>query len=291
MAETSNDDGGEPVPQATTGVAIPLRARLPALWPLAAIWAIALLPVLLWLVSQQAPQTAVAIANTARQIAMQTLLVVVVAAVVGLMVYPPLPAWLRRFKDRLRTSWSADRGPITRALSELQHFETAQKHFEVAKLAWIRSDYPLVGKHVGRSVELDATMPHAQHLLGLFSLRIGALPTALAAFTAAEQLDQGHAFGDAQLHLARAQHLTGQLEASLQTYADYERNHGGSHRSHYWHGEALLAAGQAEAAALAFQAAAADPKMRLTSEENWFRARARVRCWRLPQRLPQGDSK
>lgn len=260
---------------------IPLRTRLPALLPLGAVWVGALLPVGFYLLHQGDPELCVAIAIGAKRFAWQAMLAAAAAIVVGLLLYPPLPAWLRRFADRTRTRWSSDSAPLKRALSELNHFETAQKHYEVARLAWTRSDYRLVGSHTKRSVELDATMAHAQHLLGQFLLRIKSLPEAHRAFAAAERLDPGHAFGEALLHVAHLQQLTGDVDAALATFEQHEREHGASPRSNFWRGEALLAKGHMESAAAAFVAAAADPKMRLTAEQNWFRALARVRCWRI----------
>lgn len=260
---------------------IPLRTRLPALLPLAAVWVSALLPVVFYLLNLGDPELAVAIAIRAKSLLLQAMAVLVAAVVVGVLFYPPLPAWLRRFVDRKKTAWSTDPALLTRALSELQHFETAQKHYEVARLAWTRADYLLVDTHLRRSVELDATMPSAQHLFGQFLLRMRSLPEARNAFEAAERLDKGHAFGEALLHVAHLQHLAGDIEAALKTFEQHEREHGASPRSKFWRGEALLAAGHQEPAAQAFVAAAADSKIRLTAEENWFRAQARVRCWRI----------
>lgn len=263
------------------GPGIPLRARLPALLPLLTMWAAALLPVALFVLHQSNPQATVALATMLGKLGWQALWLLGAVLLAGFVLYPPLPAWVRRQLDRQRTKWTADRTAMARALSELKHFETAHKHFEVAKLAWIRMDYPRVAAHVQRSVALDGTLPAAQFLLGQIALHIGDHRTALAAYQNAERLDPGHAFGDALLRTAHVQHLLGDLEVSLQTFEQFHKAHGGSTRSHYWHGEALAAAGRTQDAAQEYRAAAADPKRRLTAEENWFRALARVRCWRL----------
>lgn len=260
---------------------IPLRSRLPALLPLAAVWICAALPVVFYVIHLSDPGLAVGIALTGKYLLVLGLLSLLAALLLGLTVYPPLPAGIRRYFDRLRTAWSTDPAPLIRALSDLQHFENAQKHFEVAKLAWLRGDYRMVGTHAKRATELDPQMPHAQHLLGQFLLRMKSLPEARRAFEAAEQLDKGHAFGSALLHAAHLQHVTGDLDKALATFAQHEREHGSGPRSNFWHGEALAAAGKLVEAAQAFLAAAADPKMKLTSEENWFRALARVRCRRI----------
>jgi tetratricopeptide (TPR) repeat protein len=277
MTDVPKQPSATPNPPAS----ISLQSRLPSLLPLVAIWVCALLPLLYYLIYQADPTSAVSLAITAKLWSLRALITAAGACMLGVLFYPPLPAWFRRFVDRTRTAWTTDRAPLVRALSELKHFETAQKHYEVARLAWIRSDYQLVQSHARRAVELDDSLPHCQHLLGQFLLRMKQLPEALTAFAAAQALDPGHAFGESQLFLAHVQHLLGSLEQANATFADYHRQHGGNHRSNYWHGEVLLALGQRDAAKAAFARAAADPKMRLTAEENWFRALARVRCWRM----------
>ena len=101
---------------------------------------------------------------------------------------------------------------------------------------------------------------------------------AAAAFHAAEQLDPGHAFGDALLHLGRCLHQLGDATA-LATLRAHQQRHGGGPRSHVWFADALLRAGDHTAGVTALREAAAPPKQRLTAEENWFRAIARVRLW------------
>lgn len=268
----------EPDPSST-----PSRAPLPwaSLLPLGAVWAGALLPVGLFLVSRADPVLAVELGNSISLWVVRLLLAGGAAAVLGAWAYPPFPAWLRRFFDRARRSWTVDRAPLQKALQELQHFETAQKHFEVARLAWIRTDLSMVGPHAARAVELDPTMAQAHHLFGQFLLRAGALAQARHAFAAAERLDPGHSFGDALLMQARALALLGEHEHALARFEEHRAQHGGGHRSDYWFGEALAAAGRKEEAGASFRAAAADPKQRLPSEENWFRALARVKCWRF----------
>ena len=261
----------------------PSRAPLPwaTLLPLAILWVCALLPVALFLVSRADPVLAVEVANTLSLWIGRLLLAGGALTVLGLLAYPPFPAWLRRFADRARRSWTVDRAPLLKALQDLEHFETAQKHFEVARIAWLRTDLSTVGPHAARAVELDPRMPQAHHLFGQFLLRVGATAQASRAFAAAEELDPGHAFGDALLMQARALALSGEHEHALARFEQHQAQHGGGHRSNYWRGEALAAAGHAEAAGEAFRAAAADPKRKLPAEENWFRALARVKSWRF----------
>lgn len=250
-----------------------------ALTPLALVWACAALPFALYVVYQYDPVLAVELANDLAIWSLRFALGGGALGLLALLAYPPFPAWLRRFVDRVRRSWTVDRAPMLQALKELEHFETAQKHYEVARLAWIRTDLALVGPHAARAVELDPTLPQAQHLLGQFLLRVGAPAQALLAFQNAERLDPGHAFGESLLFQARALALLGRDEEAVTRFEQHAARFGGSHRSDYWRGEALAAVGRGQDAAAAFQAAAANPGRRLPPEENWFRARARVKRW------------
>ncbi len=256
------------------------RLSWPARLPLAAVWCCALLPLALYALHAQDPVLAVEAANLLADWSLRALLGGGAVALVGLLAYPPFPAWVRRAVDRVRRSWTVDRGPMLHALKDLEHFETAQKHYEVARLAWIRTDLQLVGPHAARAVELDPSLPQAHHLLGQFLLRLGALQPAREAFQNAERLDPGHAFGESLLLGARAAALAGRLDEALEDYARHAARHGGGHRSHYFHGEALAAAGRADEAARAFAQAAADPGQRLPPEEAYYRALARVKRWR-----------
>lgn len=266
-----------------TEPAAPL-ARSPVAWaallPALAVWCCALLPVFLYLLQRRDPVLAVEVANTLTGWMIRALLAGGGLCGAGLIFYPPFPAWIRRFYDRLRRSWTVDRQPLIKALADLEHFETAQKHFEVARLCWLRTDLGMVGPHAARAVELDPQMAQAHHLLGHYLARVGALPQALLAFTAAERLDPGHAFGEAQLMVARTLSLLGRHEDALASFERHSAEHGGGHRSDYWRGEALATAGRPKDAGRAFREAAADPGQKLPAEENWYRALARVKCWR-----------
>jgi len=252
-----------------------------SLMPLVAVWCCALMPVALFFAHQVNPELAVEAANSMTKWSLRALVGGGALTMVGLLIYPPFPAWIRRFSDRVRRSWTVDRTPLLKALKDLEHFETAQKHFEVARLSWIRSDMTMVGPHAARAVELDPSMAQAHHLLGSFLLRVDALEHALLAFENAERIDPGHAFGDALLLRAQTLSRLGRLEQALKTFEQHRSVHGGGHRSHYWHAVALASAGRRGEAARAFREAAADPKQRLPAEENWFRALARVKCWRF----------
>ena len=265
--------------ESTNNPAAPAPRKLAGLLPLALAWALAVAPFAIWLIHQSSPEAAVAIKNGLALWSLRIALIVPLVALLAALAYPPFPAWLRLFLDRTRTGWTVDRAPLTRALSELRHFESAQRHYEVAKLAWLRNDLPLTGTHAARAVELDGTMAQAQYLHGQYLLRAKAPDRAREAFAAAEKHDPGHAFGNALLLQARATHLLGDVDSALELFAQHEREHGGGHRSNYWHGESLAARGRSDEATQRYAAAAEHPKQRLTAEENWFRALARVRMF------------
>ena len=259
----------------------PARGNLLLLLPLAAAWICAAVPAGFYLLGLGDPNLPVAIAIHGKSVLAQASLVLGATLLLGLVAFPPLPAWLRRFVDRTKTAWSTDSSLLARALSELKHFETAQKHYEAARIAWTLADERTAGQHLMRSVELDPTLPHAQHLFGQYLPRSRALPAPRRAFEAAERLDPGHAFGETLLYVAHLPHPSGDAQTACETFEQHAREHGASPRSSFWRAEALLGAGDRDAAALCFVAAAKDPKVRLTAEENWFRAKARVRCWSI----------
>ena len=240
-----------------------------------------LTPLVLFLVYRSDPELAVRIANGAKTWGMRALVALAVIGIIAALLFPPVPAWIRLMFERTRTAWSVDRAPLLRAMSELQHLETAQRHLEVGRLAWTRTDYSVAGRHLQRAVELDATIPAARYLFGLYLLRVGAVAAALAELLATEQLEPGHAFGSALCHIGRCQDLIGTHDAAVTTLLDHRDRHGGDRRSHYWLGEALLHANREAEARDALRTAAEPTDTRLTAEENWYRAVARVRLWRL----------
>ena len=247
---------------------------------IAFVWLLATLPVAAWLVHLRDPELAVHHAIVATRWCGNFALAAAVIAVVLLAMYPPFPAWLRLCWHRGRLALTSDRGPLLRAQSELKHFESAQRHLEVGRLAFQYGDLQTAAPHLQRAVELEPSLAAAQYHLGRLLFRLGALPPALQAFTRAESLDPGHAFGEALLLAGRCLHMLHDDGNAVGVLRAHAQRHGGSRRSSYWLGEALLGAGDREGAAAAFAAAAAPPAQKLTAEENWFRARARVRLWR-----------
>lgn len=263
---------------------VPASRRLLSTLPLLLIWGAALWPLLLWLLTAQDPEAAVRVKQVTGGVVLWTGLTAAAVGAVFALLFPPFPAWIRLLLSRLRVSFASDRGPLLKALAELQHFESATRHLEIGRLALSRSDLQLAATHLSRAVELDDTIAGAHHQLGLLLLRVGQVPAAAAAFERAERLDAGHAFGESLLHLGRCALLLGDAPAAARLLEEHRKRHGGSRKSHYWLGKARQATGEDDAAIEAMRYAAAPAERRLTAEENWFRALARVWLWRWGRR-------
>lgn len=248
------------------------------------VLALAACPPLLWLLQGSDPEAAVRISQLVAAGIQRLLLTIAVLLLLGCLLFPPVPALLRLWAHRLRLHFSSDRGPLLRALGELQHFASAARHLEVGRLALQRGELELAGQHLFAALQLEPHNAGAQYQFGLLCLRLGQLPTALRALLAAEQLDPGHHFGNAQLHAARVWHLLGKTDTAVALLRAHQATHGGNRRSHYWLGQALVELGDRDGAAAAFAAATHGNLGPLTPEEGWYRALARVAGWRWRQR-------
>lgn len=252
--------------------------RLAARLPLLAVWLLAAWPFLLWLVHRQDPVTAVELAIGA-QIGLTWFGIGCgVALALTCLLYPPLPAWLLLAGQTLWRRLGTSEAPLRRALGELASFESAARHLDVARLLFERGMYEPSAMHARRSLELDRGVASAWHLFASCLMHLDRFEDAAQSFANAEQLDPGHAFGEALLRQGRCLHLL-QRESALELLQQHERRHGGGARSHLWLAEALDRAGDRAAAAAALRIAAAKPPQRTIAEERLARARARVRLW------------
>ncbi|MFN7587203.1 MAG: hypothetical protein ACK501_09165 [Planctomycetota bacterium] len=255
------------------------RRRLGAALPLLAVWLLAAWPVVLYLVHCSDPVAAVQLAQFAARWLFRLALGSALLLGTACLLYPPLPAWLRLAGHDTWRRLGTGEAPLRRALADLAHFESAQRHLEVARLSWQRGRAEVAAVHARRAIELDPQIASAWHLYGLALFAQNAFDGAAQSFAHAEQLDPGHAFGDALLLQGRSRFLLGEPRG-LELLRQHERQHGGGARSHVWLAEALLRAGEREAAVAALRIAAQKPTRRTTAEEGLFRARARVRLWR-----------
>lgn len=247
---------------------------------LAAVWLLAALPPALWLVHRSDPELAVRLSITGTRWAMRALLGLGALGAVLLLLFPPFPAWLRLLTHRLKLAMTSNHAAVMKARSELAHFESAARRLELGRLLLLADDLRGALPQLQRAVELDPQVATAHHQLGLCLFRSGHPAQALPHFVTAEKLDRGHAFGDALLHAGRVAFVLGDRTAAAELLRQHERAHGGNRKSHRWLGDALAATGDQQGARKAWQVAAAKPTQRLTADENWQRALARVRLWR-----------
>lgn len=246
--------------------------------PLTIVWLLAAWPLVLWLVHRSDPTAAVELAHGVTAWLWDATWVLFAVTLATCLLFPPAPAFLRRAWHRTWTQLTLDRAPLLRALSELRHFASAARHTEIARMQRLRGDAASALEHLQLAIALDRTVAGTWHQLGLVLFPLHEWQRAAEAFQAAEQLDPGHAFGDALLHLGRCQHQLGD-QTALTTLRTHQQRHGGGPRSHVWLADAWLRTGDHRAGIAALREAAAPRKQRLTAEENWFAAVARVRLW------------
>ena len=79
---------------------------------------IAAWPLLLQALHAASPELAVRFLVVAELWGMRLAVGVGGAFAVALLLFPPVPAWLRRFVERTRSSWTVDRAPLLRALQD-----------------------------------------------------------------------------------------------------------------------------------------------------------------------------
>jgi tetratricopeptide (TPR) repeat protein len=243
--------------------------------------------VLLLVVHLQSPVLAIAVASFAASLLWHLLLYGGLAFAVACLAFPPVPAALRLGCARLGAILRADRGCLMRTEADLRHVDSAARRLEAGRLALQFGEYRRALPHLQRALELEPDSVPARYQLGLWCLRQRRFAEAHALLQQVETRDPGHAFGEALLLIGRAAMRAGDSAAALRALREHQRRHGGSRRSHFWLAQAAVAQGDLETARAArdYAAAPPGPKQRLTAEENWYRARARV--LRVPAAAPK----
>jgi tetratricopeptide (TPR) repeat protein len=269
----------------------PLQRLLRAL-PRALLWAVACWPVVILGVGMSRPLEAVALHQSTMQtlgVALRWGAIVVLALAV---LVPPFPAGIRVLLARLVARLRADRGPFLHAIGELRHLETAARQLEAGRAALGAMDARAAIPHLVRALALDPELIAARYQLGLALLDRGALREAAGALHHVVDRDPTHAFGGALLWLARCHQLGGNPHEAMALFGRHEREHGGNRRSHYWLAQSRAACADRAGAHAAFAIAAAPRgKQRLSAEEGWYRALARVALWRFPAATTRGAAR
>ena len=241
-----------------------------------ALWLLACWPVLLWLIYCSSAVAAVEFTQQVDAIGTSVLLWVFLLLAIGAMVFPPIPAGIRLSFARLRLMLTTDRSTLMRNLFELRHIETPARHLEIGRLALQFGDHAQAAFHLQRANDLEPGNPATLYLIAQVQLSYSLRPAAQQTLAQVVQLAPDHGFGDALLLLGRTTFQLGDKAAGLALLRRHERTHGGNRKSHCWLAEALKANGEHEAARQAWRSAAEPAQQRLTAEENWYRATARV---------------
>lgn len=258
----------------------PVRRSLPIAL-LSALWLLAAWPIALWLLAHNSPLAAVRLAQGAQATAASVAFSGAVFVLVFLFAWPPFPAAIRLGVARMRAVLTADRATLMRNLAELRHIETPARHLEIGRLALQIGEDRLAAVHLQRAHDLEPGHLGTLYAIAQLQLRLRQPEAARAVLMQVVEQDPAHAFGEAMLLLGRTTFTLGDRAQGLAWLQRHEREHGGNRKSHCWLAEALLAAGDTAGARAAWQTAAAPSKQRLTAEENWYRAKAKVTLWRL----------
>lgn len=230
-----------------------------------------------------APALALAVVSPLGEVLGQFVSVAVPLVAIALIAWPPFVPGIRLWLARMRDRMSVDQGPMLTAQDRLRHLETAPDHVTVG-LAQLRLGQAARAiPHFGRALALDPSHVAARFHLGRALLQVGAVDEARLALADVVRMDPAHAFGRARLEFAEACERTGDDVAADHALADHERDYGPQRRPDLARGRIALRRGDRSAARAFLDRAAASPQAgtrRLTPDEAFDRARARVLRWR-----------
>ena len=246
------------------------------------LWVIGLWPLLLLLLFYSlGPMATLQLQIALESWGGQLGLILLVIGGIGLLVYPPFPAGVRLLVSRTLSRMNTDREPLLRAQSDLRNFESAARHLEAGRAAVNTGSPEIAIPHLVRSLELEPNQPAAMHKLGEALLELGQAKAAIGPLSRTVELAPDQGFGSAMLLLGRAYMRADQLQNAAEVLARHAREHGGSRKSLYWRGLCLRRSGDEAGAREVFTEAATPPVegSKLTAEEGWYRACARVALW------------
>ncbi len=240
------------------------------------LWAVGLVPVVLWLVHLSSPELAVQLAIAGRGALGWLLLGGGLAGGVAMVAYPPFLPSLRLAVSRLRLRMSTDVAPLREAQGRLQHLETAADHLTAGRILRQLGRAPDALSHLQRAVELDPEHAASRYQLGLALLHVGQPELAAAQLAATVQRDAGHAFGAAKLELGIALQRAGHLQEALAILDEQQRMYGESRRAQFHRAKALRGLSRDGEATDALRSVAKPPAggTRLAAEDALLRARA-----------------
>ncbi len=246
------------------------------------LWSLALLPPLLYLSFQEAPQWTDE-GMTLIMVWLQFLMLISLAlAALALLIYPPFLPGLRMVFSRMRSRLGTDRGPMYEAQTRLKHLETHADHLLVGKAARELGLLPLSLQHLTRASQLEP-----QHLGGRFQLSMilveaGQLLEAAQVLDGVVQEDEQHSYGDALLQLGRVLYKLRANDPAKTYLLRHQALYPGHRQAALILSQILAEASQKEESLEQLRLAAA-PKVdneRLSPRDALARGQARLALWK-----------
>ncbi len=246
------------------------------------LWAAALLPVLLYVVHLSSPVAAVQVSLALGATVRNVLFYGAIAALLGIVVYPPFLPTLKIAFRRVKRRISTDLSALYEAQSRLEHLDTAADRLTAGRILLQQDRVRPAIEHLARAVELDPEHAATRYQLGLALGRAGDLPAATEQLRKVCEIDKGHAFGAGQLELGIVLERSGDNDGAIEVLEGHERDFGPNRRNMYHRALAHARRGERERSLEVLRATAAPPEAdrKLTLEEELLRARARVALMR-----------
>lgn len=202
---------------------------------------------------------------------------------IALIAYPPALPWLRLRWIRLRQRLSVDQRTLRELEERLRHFETAADHLQLGRM-WLRHGVPARAlPHLVRAQQLDPEHLGTLDELGRALLHHGHPRHALPALRHVHAAQPEFAFGATAVALGEALLRNDEPHEAASVLERLTRTYPGNRRALWFLAQAKRRTGDASGARDALQRAAAPAEQgtRLSPEDRYFRARARVALWRV----------
>ena len=156
-----------------------------------------------------------------------------------------LVAWL--------ASSAIDRGRRAALVRQLGAVDTPHNRGKLGSLFASQRRWRRALPHLEAAVAGEPDVAEWSYRFGRALLGSGLPDEARVALERTVEIDEEHAYGDALLRLAEAQHEGGHPEGALETLERFERNHGPRPESAYRRGRALKVLGRKSEARAAFE--------------------------------------
>ena len=141
---------------------------------------------------------------------------------------------------------------LTLRMRELGNVESPHNQGKLGSLMLAHGQARQAVSHLENAVQGEPDSAEWHYRLGCALLASGRPDQAIEPLTRAQDINEEHAYGAVQLRLGEALLKAGQAEAALEAFERFERNHGPSPESSYRLGTALRALGRKQEARQSF---------------------------------------